>query len=265
MDGLSKKKSAKTVGGGPKRPNLTTQGDHALASIIAIITNRCSYSTDADSIYDADHRPLIPPLKAAMKVYKEALVNCESSDGFSALCGRASQRLYRERLLPEFEGWGRCIEPDPVRQVEDKLEDLLMSAKKAQNALRHAIAGGQAWSPGTVRAHPCGVPIALFAIDPGVKTEVAAEAKSLVRYGPAEGFHRYRHLLDLSRLLLVFSNCDMLQAGLDQILRRFEVVDVKNYFNQPGRLGLRFVEVLVVMQVGEGDESIPHICELRLE
>jgi len=56
-----------------------------------------------------------------------------------------------------------------------------------------------------------------------------------------------------------------LQAGLDQILRRFEVVDVKNYFNVPGRLGLRYVEVLVIMQVGEGENRIPHICEIRLE
>jgi Ca2+-binding EF-hand superfamily protein len=250
---------------GPKRLSLTTQSDHALASIISIITNRCSYATDADSIFDADHRPLIPPLKAAMRVHKDALSNCETSEGYSALCGRASQRLYRERLVPDFEGWGRCIEPDPIRQVEDELEDLLVTANKAQQVLRHAIAGGQDWTPETNRPHPAGVPLALFAYDPGVKREAAAEAKSLVRYGPAEGRNRYRHLLDLSRMLLVFSNCEMLQAGLDQILRRFEVVNVKNFFNVPGRLGVRFVEVLVVVQVGEGDDSIPHICELRLE
>jgi hypothetical protein len=57
-----------------------------------------------------------------------------------------------------------------------------------------------------------------------------------------------------------------LSSGLDQILRRFEVVDVRNYFKRPARNGARFVEVLLIIPVQKGPgEKIPHVCELRLE
>eukprot|EP00927_Polykrikos_kofoidii_P015363 TRINITY_DN16815_c0_g1_i1.p1 TRINITY_DN16815_c0_g1~~TRINITY_DN16815_c0_g1_i1.p1 ORF type:complete len:1519 (-),score=314.14 TRINITY_DN16815_c0_g1_i1:179-4546(-) len=248
---------------------LSTQADHTLASVVMAVAGRSAYGTGTDSMWDAAHRPLVAPLQAAMKVYQEALKNCESNDGFAALAARSSQRLFNERLLPEHEGWAKNIEPNPIRQVEDRMEDLLVSAKHAQVALRESIAGGPQWTSGSVRAHPAGVPIALFAYDPGVKSEVAARAKATCRYGPGEGPNRYRHVLDYARMLLVFSSCDMLQAGLDQILRRFEVVDVRNYFNTPGRLGVRFVEVLVIVKIGESNSEpkfmLPHVCELRLE
>jgi len=57
----------------------------------------------------------------------------------------------------------------------------------------------------------------------------------------------------------------MLQGGLDHILKRFEVVDVRNRCGNPGRIGLRFVEVLVVVIVSDGREKVPHVCEIRLE
>lgn len=113
--------------------------------------------------------------------------------------------------------------------------------------------------------HPEGIPSALFAYDPGVKPETPARAKAMVRYGPGEGERCYWHLTDLSRLLLVFANCVSLQAGLEHIMQSFEVVDIRNFFEIPTRLGLRFVEVLVVMHVGDGAERVPHICEIRLE
>eukprot|EP00927_Polykrikos_kofoidii_P015302 TRINITY_DN16783_c0_g4_i3.p1 TRINITY_DN16783_c0_g4~~TRINITY_DN16783_c0_g4_i3.p1 ORF type:complete len:1273 (+),score=297.06 TRINITY_DN16783_c0_g4_i3:436-3819(+) len=240
-----------------------TQADHALATLVAAIRNRCGL--DNDDVRGINHRSLLEPLKRAMTVYREALKSCEASDGFTPLIQRPSQRLFQEHLIPESEGWVRCIEPDPIRQVEERLEDLLVSAQSAQQALKEAIAGGPVTWEKAVRAHPDGLPIALFAYDPCVKSEAAARAKALVRYGPTEGPNRFRHLLDLSRILLVFASCDMLLAGLDQILRRFEVVDVRNFFATPGRLGVRFVEVLVVMHVGEGQDRIPHVCELRLE
>merc|ERR1719399_2775015 len=128
------------------------------------------------------------------------------------------------------------------------------------------IAPGVSWPTGTVRPNPAGCPIAHYAYDPGVKSRVAARTKAFVRYGPTEGPRRHRHLLDVARLKLVFSSCEMLQAGLDQILRRFEVVDVRNFFATPGRLGVRYVEVLVVVHVErDPGDMIPHVCELRLE
>eukprot|EP00401_Gymnodinium_catenatum_P071839 CAMPEP_0117535020 /NCGR_PEP_ID=MMETSP0784-20121206/40716_1 /TAXON_ID=39447 /ORGANISM="" /LENGTH=1345 /DNA_ID=CAMNT_0005331527 /DNA_START=60 /DNA_END=4097 /DNA_ORIENTATION=+ len=249
-----------------KKVHAVTQADHCLAAMIQMIQTRCGYAPGVDSVFDSQHQHLAQILKDAMAVYREALKNCEASEGFASLCARASQRLFGEHLLPEHEGFARCIEPDPIRQVEDDLEDLLKSAQLAQVELKELVAGSYTnWPEGTVRAHPDGVPIALFAYDPGVKGELAAAAKAITRYGPAEGNHRHRHITDLARLLLVFSSCDILQAGLDQIMRRFEVVHVKNYFANPGLLGVRFVEVLVIVQVGEGQSRIPHVCELRLE
>eukprot|EP00928_Gymnodinium_smaydae_P079582 TRINITY_DN6347_c1_g2_i1.p1 TRINITY_DN6347_c1_g2~~TRINITY_DN6347_c1_g2_i1.p1 ORF type:complete len:1259 (-),score=215.95 TRINITY_DN6347_c1_g2_i1:253-3483(-) len=249
---------------GNKKPaKLASQANHSINSIMTIIKTRCGYASP-ETMWDKEHQSLAKSLNAAMKIYRDALKNCEASEGFMVLCSRASQRLCQEHLLPEFEGWNRCVEPDPIRQVEDRLEDLMQSAEKAQVVLKQAIAG-DGWKQGTVRSHPSGVPIALFAHDPGVKSEASARAKAFVRYGPAEGNMRYRHITDLSRLLLVFSSCEMLMAGLDQIMRRFEVVDVRNYFANPGRLGVRCVEVLLIVHVASGREQIPHVCELRLE
>jgi len=58
----------------------------------------------------------------------------------------------------------------------------------------------------------------------------------------------------------------MLQAGLDHIIDKFEVVHVCNGFAAAHRLGNRFVEVLLVVNARkEGEQSMPHVCELRLE
>jgi len=200
--------------------------------------------------------------------HKEAFTICEKSDGYAALLCRASQRLFfGGYLVPDFEGISRSVQPDPVRQVEEDLESLLASAQHAQELLKERIAPGARWAVGTARPHPQGVPVAMFAIDPGVKTAKAARTKALAQFAPSEGSQRYRHLVDLARVGLVFSNCDMLQAGLEHILRCFpEVVFVSNRFSTPSRLGGRWVEMLVVLQlVTEDGEKVPHVCELRLE
>ncbi|CAK0810846.1 unnamed protein product [Prorocentrum cordatum] len=82
---------------------------------------------------------------------------------------------------------------------------------------------------------PQAFPMALFAYNPGVKPRAAAEVKALASYGPAEGGRRHRHLLDLARLSLVFGSCEMLQLGLDSVLRQFKVLGVRNLFRCPSR------------------------------
>jgi hypothetical protein len=260
-----------------KRPSikssyqLVTGADHIVNTIIQTVQQRLGFNANTDQIFDADNRPLANEMNEIVAIVRDAQRNCELSGGYGALCNRASERLFNQHLVPEFEGWVRNIEPDRIVQVEDDLDQLLDSARKAQAELRITIAG-ESWTTGSgaVKSHPEGCPIALFVYDNGPKTDASARAKALCRHAPGEGVKgSYRHLLDLARLLLVFSNCDMLSSGLDQILRRFEVVDVRNYFARPGRLGIRFVEVLVVVQVNRGDEMhpdlIPHVCELRLE
>merc|ERR1719450_580689 len=97
----------------------------------------------------------------------------------------------------------------------------------------------------------------LFAYNPGTKPRAAAQTKAFVRYGPGEGSRRYRNLLDLARLALVFASCDLLQLGLEEALKRFQVLDVRNRFGSPGRLGARCVEVLLVVEV---PPATPHVC-----
>jgi Ca2+-binding EF-hand superfamily protein len=249
--------------------HLVTGADHLVNTIIQTVQQRLGFNSNTEQIWCADNRPLANEMHEIVEIVREAQKNCEASDGYTALCNRSSERLYKEHLVPDHEGWVRNVEPDRISQVEEFPDDLLRSAQKAQAELRFLIAGGE-WIHGAVKSHPAGCPVALFVYDNGVKTPASARAKAVVRQGPSEGMNGcFKHLLDLSRLLLVFSSCDLLQSGLDQIIRRFEVVDVRNYFSRPGRLGIRFVEVLVVVQVNRGTadepDMIPHICELRLE
>jgi len=209
---------------------------------------------------------LAEPLKHSVQTFREAVLFCEKSEGFAALCSRASQRLfYGGYLLPEFEGVVRSAEPDPIQQVQDDLRSLLATAAEAQRILRERI-DHRPWDKG-MRIKPKAVPVALFAYDPGIKTVRASKAKAAVLHGPTEGPKRYRNLLDLARITLVFPTCDMLQAGLELMVRVFdEVVAVINRFATPARIGARWIEVLVVVQVPCGNgRMVPHICEIRLE
>jgi len=192
------------------------------------------------------------------------------SEGYATLCARESQRLFLDgQLLPESEGWQLGREPTPLVQVEEDLESLLATARRAQSALQDgvgALPGGTPWPLGVLAATPRAVPTAAFAYNPGTKCRTAAKMKAFVRFQPADGSRRHRHLLDLARLALVFPNCDMLLKGFEHVSRRFQVVAVRNHFSTPTRLGERFVEVLVVINVdGPEGATTPHICELRLE
>jgi hypothetical protein len=263
-------------GGGFRAPDpetkklvLAGKHDHLLNTIIQPLQMRCGYNAETDCIWDEENRPLAVPLEKVVSIYSAALGNCETSDGFMALCNRPSERLHKEFLVSDVEGFARNIEPDPIIQVQDSLEDLLATAEKAQVLLKQLLSGRNAadWKKGTKWSHPDAVPIALFALDNGIKSYESAHSKARVRQGPSEGNPGcFKHLLDLARVLIVFSSCDMLVAGLDQIKRRFEVVDVRNYFQKPARCGARFVEVLVVIQVpDDSGNTYPHVCELRLE
>lgn len=203
-----------------------------------------------------------------MTLHREALARLERSDGgFAALAARPSQRLFSERLLPDVEGRARRVEPDPICQPTGDLPKLLEAAELAQKHLKSsvALAPGAPWPRGDAKSQPGGVPDALFAFDPGTKGEAAARVKASALYGPGDGNQRHRHLLDLSRMALVFPSCDLLQAGLEHIIRRFQVVRVVNYFGTPTRLGARFVRVQVLVQVGDGPDKEVHFCEMQLE
>eukprot|EP00928_Gymnodinium_smaydae_P061057 TRINITY_DN4510_c0_g1_i2.p1 TRINITY_DN4510_c0_g1~~TRINITY_DN4510_c0_g1_i2.p1 ORF type:complete len:1268 (+),score=185.38 TRINITY_DN4510_c0_g1_i2:75-3878(+) len=244
---------------------LVTQAEFNLKTLVSTISNRCGYFADVDSMWGPEHQKLVKPLQAAMQVYQEALKNCETDEGYLSLRFRPSLDLYQERLMAQPDGWARGVQPDSIMQIQDDLNDLRATAKLAQALLKQHIVGNLDWKRGTAKPHPAKLPLALYAYDPGVKSEASARAKATSRFGPSEGSNCYRHLLDLSRLLLVFSTCDMLQAGLDQIIKRFEVVSVRNYFSTPGSLGVRFVEVLVIVKVDIQGQQVPHVCELRLE
>mmetsp|Transcript_7743 Transcript_7743/g.14359 ORF Transcript_7743/g.14359 Transcript_7743/m.14359 type:complete len:1158 (-) Transcript_7743:72-3545(-) len=265
---LMKKKDSVSVAtdngsGTSAKGGQTSQADYALLAIATSIGLRSGFHQYV--IRPADQQILVTLLKGAMGVYKTALEQISGDPGYANLCTRPSQRLFQEHLLPEVEGWSHRLEPDAIRQVEDDLDTLLNCAARAQEQLKDKIAPGVPWSTGHMKQHPAGVPTALWAYDPGLKERSIAETKAMVKFGPGEGPQRFRHLVDLSRLGIVFASCDMLQVGLDHILKRFEVVDVRNYFATPGRLGRRYVEVLVVEKIPDGRDELPHVCELRLE
>merc|ERR1740121_2923215 len=75
------------------------------------------------------------------------------------------------------------------------------------------------WPPGSRWNNPNLTKKATFAYNPGPKTRANAWYKAFVRYGPSEGEkHMFRHLLDLARVTLVFSDAVLLCAGLQDIL-----------------------------------------------
>lgn len=252
---------------------------HVMA-ITDMVRLRCGFQRQSGNNVD---KALAEPLQKALKVYGEALENCRVSAGYSVLSACPSFRLFRgsrgkgqdnspnatcdAKLVPDENAWYRNTQPEPIRQVQDGLSILLKTAEQAQAKLKELVAPEGAWKTGEVKPRPSGIPMALFAYDPGMKLEMAARSKAYVRYGPAEGWRQFRHLTDLARVSLVFGNCEMLKSGLCHLMQHFDVIDVRNHFARPGRLGLRFVEVLVAIMVENLDdvETTPHVCELRLE
>lgn len=253
------------------------KAEHDVQYIMAAVTDairlRCGHMHDQRT-YRETIRCVTAPLQAALGIYRDAQLNSETSPGYAHMAGCCSQRLYNGgHLLPETEGWRRNLPPDPVHQVEDHMSDLLSSARAAQERLKNLVAPDRSWPQRTAILRPSGIPAASLAVDPGTKSPHAAQAKALVLFGPTESSFAPRHLTDLARLKLVFDNNDMLLAGLQQVQRTFEVVGIQDFVSAPGRLGLRYIEVLVIVHVRPNGrkssqpfgEDIPHVCELRLE
>lgn len=254
---------ASTAASNAVAPTPSTQADCALEAVGRALVVRGVF--EGKSTLSQDLKSLAAPLRAATAIFRDAHTSLLAAEGYATLCAFPSQRLYGEHLMPEPEGWARGFEPDPVRQVEEDLGDLLASACLAHCSLKERIAhGGVLWEHGLLDTRPEGVPAASMAYDPGPKTESAARAKAVARYGCAEGREKaWRHLTDLARLCLIFESCELLLTGVQQILHQFETVGLRNYFATSGPIGVRYIEMLVVVPVGP--EGMPHVCEVRLE
>merc|ERR1719253_1178450 len=120
-----------------KKMRKSTQADHSLVAIQAGIDLRSGYNHFR--VGASDYRSLLQKLKKVLDAYTRANKEIRfkiQDPGYASLCSRPSQRLFQEHLLPEGEGWAHRLEPDPIRQVEDSLEALLISAAKAQEQLK---------------------------------------------------------------------------------------------------------------------------------
>jgi len=244
--------------------------DVVLATVIAAVQARCTVERPVTA---SELKSLAEPLRAIMCIYKDACTESELLDGHTWLRQLTSTRLYPDgRLLEEIEGWPLCVEPVPILQVSEDLDELLDAAGKAQVKLYQLAAPcceEPSPEPGNTQWRARTASLALFAINPGPKARAAAQTKAFVRYQPCEGSRCHRHLLDLARMTLVFSNSQLLQKGLDEITQHFEVIHIQNLYNQPSRMGYRSVVVHVYLDVdvggGVAGSSMPHVCELQLE
>merc|ERR1719203_635575 len=164
-------------------------------------------------------------------------------EGAPYLAKTPCQRMFDNgRLLEDPVGFHNCCEPDPIRQIEDDLDVLMERAEEAQLQLLCLIGGpedatpqtiSERWKPGGQWYHPKATKKAELAFNPGVKSRQAAMAKAVVRYWPAEREQGYRHITDLARVGLVFTDATQLRARLDHVLEQFDVISVRNYY-QPG-------------------------------
>mmetsp|Transcript_51903 Transcript_51903/g.151142 ORF Transcript_51903/g.151142 Transcript_51903/m.151142 type:complete len:1274 (+) Transcript_51903:87-3908(+) len=244
---------------------------HALNTINMAVASRCNCVPDEGQL--AALRDLVEPLKETMQEYRDASGESElQGQGFTALRNMSSRRLFSDGcLLEDPVGWHECCEPDPLVQVQEDFDSLMEVAERAQAALlakigpeerSDGITLGRAWPVGAKWNHPRATKKAHFAINAGVKPRDKASVKAFVRYGPSSGEGRYRNLTDLARCALIFVDASLLRAGLEQIIEKFEVIDVRNYYHPSYQnlLGEKYVEVLVVIKCPE-----PFICEIRLE
>lgn len=206
---------------------------------------------------------MLEPIKAAMAPFRAAAQgSANGGDGSAQLRARSSQRLFMDGLLmDDVEAWQKQCEPDPIRQLEEDFNVLMEHAEAAHQVLLQAVGprsrAGPEWRIGERYDRPQAARSALFAMNPGVKSRSAAQMKAFVRYGPSEGPRRFRHLVDLSRVTIVFSDCATLRSGLEQILDEFEVVDVRNHYlpNAVGLIGERYVQVCDAAGLGEADHG----------
>jgi len=255
---------------GAKKPvpaQKSTHADVVLAAVLHAVELRCG---DGHTLPLPDAKDLLPPLREALEIYSEAHHHSEQTDGSFTVSGLPNMRLFRDGfLLAEGEGFEQCREPYAIRQVSDNFGELLFHASRAQVALQEIFVpppSGSRWPPGSTRTSLACIKQALFAYNPGVKQRQAAEIKAKVHFQPGDGERKCKHLLDLARLALVFPSCALLQAGLEEVIARFEVVQIRNNYATPSRLGGRCIEVLIVLKLHNDDGTAAcQVCELRLE
>mmetsp|Transcript_47511 Transcript_47511/g.102384 ORF Transcript_47511/g.102384 Transcript_47511/m.102384 type:complete len:1377 (+) Transcript_47511:1-4131(+) len=250
--------------------------DHALAHINNLVSLRCGQAPeDADTAILSE---IVEPLKSALEIHRSAL----------AVRGRKKSVVNEVRILesesslspwdgyhlrPDAEGCKNNRMPDVIHQLYDDVRELMSSAAVAQDMLLAMVAFADIeksdklssrWPAGQMWRRPLASSRCAFAYNPGVKTMDRACRKAWVRYAPSADNHVV-HLTDLVRVGLVFEDAQQLRGGLQDILEKFEVVDVRNYYHPSHHnlLGERFVEVLVTVS-GAG-LAHPIIAELRLE
>lgn len=252
--------------------------EHVMQIVNGALASRCGRQhEDAEMMEEIRRMKLGIPTDEILRIYRLAKTESYREARVpERLQNRESQRLFNDGQLISFsEGWHRCVEPDVIRQVQENFDAILDSAVEAQAALlaqigpedpeRHDRATlDRMWPSGGRWTHPHASSKALFAFNPGPKARKDANAKAFVRYGPAEGPRRYRNLVDLARVSLVYSDAAMLNAALDDILKRFEVCQIRNFYHPQMQtlLGDRYVEVLVIIT---DRLEVPHVCEIRLE
>jgi len=205
-------------------------------------------------------------LKRARALY--AAAEAESrSDGYDDLCRVPNHRLVKGLLLPEGQEGSRARSgpPDPIFQQMENLDGLIEAGDAAQAVLMQELAQDE-WEVGETFQLPVNVPTALFAYNPGPMSRDEADIKAMVLYGPMDGALCHRNLLDIARLTLVFPTCTVLKLGLEAVRNQFEVVKVHNYFRDPGPLGGRYIDVLVLIDLSQ-DPGVPYpyVCRIRLE
>ncbi|CAK0874194.1 unnamed protein product, partial [Prorocentrum cordatum] len=227
--------AAKTEG--PQRAR-----DPALAAVLSTVELR----TQGLAAPAADTGALGDLLKQAASAYAPAYA------AFKAPPASIARRSIQEHLVPEADAFKSMYELDPIRQVDSDLELLLAQAELAQERLMEAVlslpaGSGADWPAGEAYSKPALFPMALFAHNPGVKAQAAAEVKAYVLYGPTDGAQAGQHVLDLARLSVVFASWDLLESGVQRAMEHLDVLQVRCH----GRSQVHdcYVEVLVAVDL----------------
>ncbi len=189
------------------------------------------------------------PIRLSKAEYDRVLVALRTEDAFTRLMQIMDQRPDVHQALSTtdfpalFEQAGRA----QALLVREFASEWTVIEREGEHMRRPKMETLSDWLCGSLHD----------AVDPGVKGEVRAKEKLKNDYGGDVSC-----LKDLSRLTLVCNTPSDLVFVFEGMLKRFEVVSVKNKFTSPTPLGYCDINLGIRLRLAANGEN--HICEVQL-
>jgi len=172
--------------------------EHAIRAVNAAVSMRAGCVPE-----DASEKflnSLGDTMREVLGLYRDAGEDSERSNdsaGVTYLRLQPSRRIYAcGALLEEPRGWHECTEAQPICQLHMDFDEVMATGRQAHLHLLARVGPEERspdlaqlesrWPAGTKWNNPGLTRKAMFAYNPGPKSDEAASAKAFVRYAPAD-------------------------------------------------------------------------------